>query len=303
MGTKNEVTIRGLFADERLKAYQNAKDHIIAKQGEKPTRDDFSQGQVVGEWPQYVTKIMMRLTLIMLIATFTPSAIRIYQIGSQTFGDSVGHEWSKIIAGIACVLMSEVGMIIFSLALAIMPTSRTSKLILYSSIAISASFALIGNIQIAMPGHWNNPFAWLEAVAPPVLTLGTSYVMKEQMLYSIRQTQKIDIKYGEFIAAYRLLVANPEDHKDFLIAYANAIRDMIKQVNSTGRGAPERKQIMMRLTNASWSKLVKKEMESDNWFDVIPSVGKGKSDKNFTMLATLPGKTAPPQGNGKVHSQ
>jgi hypothetical protein len=40
---------------------------------------------------------------------------------------------------------------------------------LYSSMAISTILALTGNVQTALPGHTQSPFAWLEAIAPPLV--------------------------------------------------------------------------------------------------------------------------------------
>ena len=66
--------------------------------------------------------------------------------------------------GIATVLSAEVGQVVFSLALATLGTSRSSRRLLYSSMAISTVLALTGSIQTALPGHTQSPFAWLEAV-------------------------------------------------------------------------------------------------------------------------------------------
>jgi hypothetical protein len=52
---------------------------------------------------------------------------------------------------------------------------------LYSSMAITTCLALTGNVQVGLVGHTGSPFAWLEAMAPPIVVLSTAYVLKEQL--------------------------------------------------------------------------------------------------------------------------
>jgi len=58
------------------------------------------------------------LCLVLLLAAFTPSAIRLYVIGSQTFGQAVDNSVAMIAVGLATVLSAEIGQVVFSLALA-----------------------------------------------------------------------------------------------------------------------------------------------------------------------------------------
>ena len=74
----------------------------------------------------------------------------------------------------------------FSLALATLGTSRSSKRLLYVSIkTLSTIISLVGNVQLALPGHVYSPFAWLEGTAPPLVVLATSFILKEQLLGTI----------------------------------------------------------------------------------------------------------------------
>jgi hypothetical protein len=99
---------------------------------------------------------------VLLLAAFTPSAIRLYVIGSQTFGQAVTSNVAMTAVGLATVLSAEVGQVVFSLALATLGTSRVSRRLLYASMAITTILSLMGNIQISLPGHMNSPFAWLD---------------------------------------------------------------------------------------------------------------------------------------------
>jgi hypothetical protein len=65
-----------------------------------------------------MTRMITLLCLILLLAAFTPSAIRLYVIGSQTFGQAVQNQTAKNVVGLATVLSAEIGQVVFSLALA-----------------------------------------------------------------------------------------------------------------------------------------------------------------------------------------
>jgi len=54
--------------------------------------------------------------------------------------------------GFATVLSAEVGQVVFSLALATLGTSQSSRRLLYASMAISTILALTGNIR-CYPGR------------------------------------------------------------------------------------------------------------------------------------------------------
>ena len=97
--------------------------------------------------------------------------------------------------GLATVLSAEVGQVVFSLALATLGTSKSSRRLLYTSMAISTILSMVGNIQISLPRHTNSPFAWLEAIAPPVLVLSTAYVLKEQALESLNEDMPMNVRF------------------------------------------------------------------------------------------------------------
>jgi hypothetical protein len=63
------------------------------------------------------------MCLVLLLGAFTPSAIRLYVIGSHTFGQAVPSSAAHTAVGLATVLSAEVGQVVFSLALATLGTS------------------------------------------------------------------------------------------------------------------------------------------------------------------------------------
>lgn len=212
-----------------------------------------------------VTKLITGLCIALLLAAFTPSAIRLYVIGSSTFGAAVPYELAMVAVGIATVLTAEVGQVVFSLALATLGTSKGARRLLYGSMGIATGIALIGNVQVVLPGNLESPFAWLEAIAPPLLVLSTAYVLKEQMLEAIELRHANERAYQEAINEWQQATVNPEAHSRWMQFYANALRDALRKVNSRKR------EVLETLGHADWRALVYRELQADDWYETPES--------------------------------
>jgi hypothetical protein len=213
--------LRPLTQEQCQTARQAAYDAVIRAIGTKPTREQFTY-TTISKYPPAITRLISGLCLVLLLAAFTPSAIRLYVIGSQTFGQAVSSRAAMTAVGLATVLSAEVGQVVFSLALATPGTSRVSRRLLYASMAITTILSLMGNIQISLPGHINSPFAWLESVAPPILVLSTAYVLKEQALESIERRHANERAFQAALTGWQVTISDPENHPQWLQFYANA---------------------------------------------------------------------------------
>ena len=151
---------------------------------------------------------------------------------------------------------------VFSLALATLGTSKGARRLLYTSMGIATAIALVGNVQVALPGHIESPFAWLEAIAPPLLVLSTAYVLKEQMLEAIEQRHANERAYQEAINDWQRAAVNPEAHPRWMQFYANALRDALRKANS------RRRETVEALTHGDWRALVYRELQADNWYEI-----------------------------------
>lgn len=252
--------IRPLTQEQRQTARQAAHGAVVRAIGVKPSREQFSY-TTISKYPPAITRLISGLCLVLLLAAFTPSAIRLYVIGSQTFGQAVSSRAAMTAVGLATVLSAEVGQVVFSLALATLGTSRSSRRLLYTSMAISTILSLLGNIQISLPGHTNSPFAWLEAVAPPLIVLSTAYVLKEQVLQNVEQRHADECAFQEAFAEWQTATANPEDHPQWMQFYANALRDALRKANS------RRKETLNEMTQDDWRIAVHREMQADLWYE------------------------------------
>jgi len=253
-------SIRPLTQEQRQAARQAARQAVIRSIGPRPVREQFAH-HTISKYPPTVTRLISILCIVLLLAAFTPSAIRLYVIGSQTFGQAIDDATAMTAVGLATVLSAEVGQVVFSLALATLGTSRSSRRLLYASMAISTILALTGNIQTALPGHTSSPFAWLEAVAPPLLVLSTAYVLKEQVLETIEQRHADERAFQAALAEWQTATANPEQHPNWPQVYANALRDALLKANS------RRKEALGDMTVDDWRTVVQREMQADLWYE------------------------------------
>jgi hypothetical protein len=275
--------IKPLNQEERQLARSAAAEAVMRDIGERPQRDQYNQ-HAAHRYPPMVTKLINVLCIVLLLAAFTPSAIRLYVIGSSTFGAAVPYELAMVAVGITTVLTAEIGQVVFSLALATLGTSKGARRLLYGSMGIATGIALIGNVQVALPGHLESPFAWLEAIAPPLLVLSTAYVLKEQMLEAIELRHANERAYQEAINEWQRATINPEAHNRWMQFYANALRDALRKVNSRKRD------VLETLSHADWRALVYRELQSDDWYETpettaAPALVEGGNEGGVVEIA------------------
>jgi hypothetical protein len=254
------TTIRPLTQDERQGAYEAAHEAVIRATGPRPERHQFTH-HAPHKYPPAVTRLITTLCIVLLVAVFAPSAIRLYVIGSETFARSIDNNTAAKIVGLATVLSAEIGQVVFSLALGTLGTTRSARRLLYISAAIATIIALTGNVQKALPGHAGSPFAWLEAIAPPILVLSTAYVLKGQMLEAIQQRYANEQAYQQALIDWVDRTRNPESNPRWSQYHANAIRDALRKANA------RRKDALAEVTTAEWRQLIYREHQADQWYE------------------------------------
>jgi hypothetical protein len=270
--------LRPLTQEQRQTARQAARRAVVQSIRPRPVRVQYAH-HTISKYPLSVTRLISLLCIILLLAAFTPSAIRLYVIGSQTFGQAVSNSVAMTAVGLATVLSAEVGQVVFSLALATLGTSRSSRRLLYASMGIATIVALVGNIQTALPGHMDSPFAWLESIAPPLLVLSTAYVLKEQVLETIEQRHADERAFQADLVEWQAATADPEQHPHWPQFYANALRDALRKTNV------RRKETLATMTQDDWRLAVYREMQADLWYE--------EPDQEENVLNTQPLNTRP----------
>ena len=258
--------LRPLTQEQRQAARKAARAAVVRSIGVKPMREQFTSISI-SKYPHTVTRLIAILCMVLLLAAFTPSAIRLFVIGSHTFGQTVSSQGAKTAVGLATVLSAEVGQIVFSLALATLGTSQASRRLLYASMGIATLLALVGNIQVGLVEHMDSPFAWLEAIAPPILVLSTAYVLKEQMLETVKHRHANEHAFQVSLDEWQAATSEPERHPMWAQFYANALRDALRKANA------RRKETLSQMTIDDWRVIVHREMRADMWYQDVEQEG------------------------------
>jgi hypothetical protein len=286
--------IKPLTQEQRQKARMAARQAVVRELGERPLRESFDRHSV-SRYPRSVTRLINGLCIMLLLAAFTPSAIRLFVIGSETFGVAVPDNLAMVAVGLATVLSAEIGQVVFSLAMATLGTTPGARRLLYASMGIATAIALVGNIQIALPGHMHSPFAWLEAIAPPLLVLSTAFVLKEQLLDSIEMRHANERAFQEATANWQTAISDPEDYPQWMQFYANALRDAIRRANS------RRREALSSLNTGDWRALVYRELQTDQWY-TISSTPEASVDECKEEVETEVRPLSIRRGSGESHN-
>lgn len=266
------TAVRQLTQEERLTAMQRARAAIVqsignrpderayASQGERMTRTD------IGIWI---------LCIVVLIAAFSISAIRLFHIGRETFLHSISDANSAVVAAIGIVILAETTQIVTTLALARVEQMQTRRMLLLTGIGATA-VAIIGNLQIVtpwamqgtftfLPPAFENPFAWLEALFPPMAVLVMAHVLKHQLLDAEYARNERKRAFEKALQAWEsAMSADPEVHPEWDQFYANALRDAIRSKNARITVVRD---MLPALTKADWRALVHREIDAENWYE------------------------------------
>ncbi len=255
-----ELKLQPLTPSERITSRDQARAWIIEDKGKRPDRKDFDR-HTASKYPPSVTRTIRLLALIVLIAAFTPSAIRLHEIGSTTFESGVNgaYKTANDAVGITTILLAETGQVVFSLALATFTGSRRAKWFLYFGMAASTVIALVGNIELALIDNLTSPFAWLESIMPPLIVLSTAYVLKEQFLEAIEQRHRDQRAFEEAMNKYLDATRDPDSDPLFRKYFAEAVK--LTHTRKRGQVKDARK-----LKREDWIQIVNREIQEETWY-------------------------------------
>lgn len=269
--------IRALYDRERDEAFEQARQRVA---GPEPSPQDF-RSATISKYPLYVILIVYFLCFVILVAAFIPSANRLFIAGSTEFCKTIDAQIDLDprcdAVGIATVILAETGQIVFLLALAVLNaqtpyTFRIGKFefripvnstILYVSMMLSTCIAIIGNIHVSQPwlyGNWL--FGYFDTLVPPLLVMGTGFVLKELMLHSIESRHQMMVEFELAKTRRSELLKDPESAgREWLKAFSLALRDQIRRVNSRKTA----REVLDLLTAEDWQFLIKREMLAAQW--------------------------------------
>lgn len=274
--------ISELGADRRGAALQNAKRRIRVLLGDAPRRADF-QKQTVNEYPAWMQTLVILLFALLLLFAFIPSGMRLYAIGSAT--SSVQDANSKNWVGASSVVIAEIGTLVFILTLAVIgkSVSKTVRRLLLLSAIASTAFAIVGNVANANPGASGTVFAWMEALLPSLLTLSSSYALKELMLNIVAGHHFANAEYKRARMEYEYQLANAEHHPAWQAAYANALLEQMQK-------ATRSQTVKARLKAATPDEkllLFQRELRADSWFANAQPGQEQNADASMEQIRSL----------------
>lgn len=269
--------LRPLTETEREAAYDVARNRVAGKPVEEREYLPLQLPEPEpAEYPDWMIWVVVSLCILVLIASFVPSAYRMYMAGYTVFCTAYAEfvdplepiepapEWLCMSVGVTTVLMAEIGQTVALLAIAVLGTTASSSdalkkaanisnLIFWGVAALTTVVAFAGNLHVARPWLHAGPFfgvdvfAWILDLFPPTLVIGIMYAMKELMLYFIRRRYQY-LKQIETAKADRLVeiekdreerkfyLGSPEEHPQWLRSYSLAIKEQFSLANGRQKG-------------------------------------------------------------------
>jgi hypothetical protein len=211
--------------------------------------------------------ILVTLIIGVLIASFLVSAMRLYHIGRIEFFTSIQHGFSATVAGGSGVVLAEASAVLFTVSLSALGRSKFLRAVFILLAALSTVWAFAGNYFAALYGHEATLFSWLDAMLPPIFTIGASIALEQIMFAQMEQYHQDNERFRSALSVYEKQTANPADHDRFMPLYANALKDKVYEVNKRRSWQGQKVvEIMNMLTHQEWSVLVQREMNADIWY-------------------------------------
>lgn len=291
-------TLLPLTEEERLDAKEQARQ-LIRRKYPKPARPQYdTAGPLpdrklynqthISDYPAWVTKTIGGMLLIAFVGAFLTSAFSVFSAGRNHFAtiesmqNGPGVQWQAVVVGIAIVLLSEFLTITSTLAARIyFRGQRLQQLLMLLPIVAGVVMAVVANAVIAQPAAF---WEWMLTVTPPVSVVFLALIGEQIILVDVRRSHANEKAYQQELLAWKesnrddeaayaqavreweALVSDPEKTPVWRATYANQLRELVRQVNGSGRGQQQRREFMQTMNRQQWSAVVIREMKADNWF-------------------------------------
>lgn len=253
------TSFRPMYEEERLIVYERTKAIVV---GTEPKKEQFLERTNISKYPPIIQRIITTLCLLVLAAAFVPSSIRLFEIGRNSFLHSINDSASATLVGLATILLAETGQVVCTLALAVLNASRFSRNLLWASAAVFTSIALVGNIEVSKPFAVGGLFSLIESLAPSIMVLSMSYILKEQFLTTIGTRYHANAIYLEKLADYEALLTNPETSPSWSQTYAQQMRNGLRQLYNK---LPATRELSRQLLDSDWIVLTAREIRASDW--------------------------------------
>lgn len=280
--------VNALTQEQRDNAYEVARLRVAGAKpvaGSEPTLAQYATS-ADSHYPEWVTRLIRALTVIMLVVAFLPSAMRLHAIALKTNEGIVtiaGSTLSVHAAALATVIMAEIGQTIMSLASTV-ARNKWQQGALVLGAGICTAIALSGNALAMSEVSANNIFSFLETFAPPLLVLISAQIIKAQMLDDIERKHEANTQYAtakqEWEHAQRLAVVNWNNAYntahlalEWDNVLANVLRDALRQANRSSKA------VLRTLTPQDWRALVIRERNAAEWWQRVETEARKEAEQ------------------------
>ena len=251
---------------QRLAAYERARKWAAGPRPRLSSKLDSTPSK----YPRQVIGLVLILCFILLVAAFVPSAIRLYESGSQEFCQALDSDSQLCnLVGISTVLLAETGSLVFILALSVVESVAPIKLgrlrfdlvrtLLWISALSSVFIAIVGNAHIGRPWQTGILFDWLVTFIPPILVLSVGYVLKDLLLQTIATRHTRLYEYQRKLENYLELLEEPEKSTKWFKVYSTALKEALQKANK------RKIEQLQLLSNSDWEVIIVYEMREANW--------------------------------------
>ena len=261
--------IQPLTPHQHDRARRAARKRVKANAGAQPTKEQFAR-TIDHEYPPILMVIVAVLALALLVAFFTQSAMRLYDVGSGLFADEKEGSFTFMwlasdahIAGLSVVLGAEIGQVVFTLAQAVLvPEVGKRHWGFIIGAVLCTAIALVGNADRAGLLQATRVFQVIDALAPPIIVLAGADVLKHVALVQIRRRHAIARQYDKALDQWRAAQHDPEDDPQWTGYYADALKRALTSANRK-----QHADTLTTLDRDGWYALIAREIQSDTWFE------------------------------------
>lgn len=264
--------IKALSTDQ----YQAAVDKAIARVkhriGRRPVKKDFQREQARA-W-----SVLDGLAIIIFIAALVISSAHIIAhmgvlatLSYETFNstnniEEVGVTLTSgdyvIIHQIGMIFLAEASMLLFMVMHGMSAAQRTGRFRWFS---LPLVLALIAAVFVFI-SNWQSGIGDLEALMPPVFTVGIGLRLEYLIVYSINRRDAVEAKYHHALDIYEQASQDPQSHPDYLSLLKMELWSALVAVNRDIKESPMGvRQLAVRreLERDLWTKMADQALPED----------------------------------------
>lgn len=257
--------IKPLNTDQYQAAVDRALSRVKHKIGDRPTRKQF-QRELGRVWT-----VLDILAIVIFIAAFAISSAHIIthmgalasaSFESRTGGIVLDENTYVYIHQVGMMLLAEASMLLFMVMHGLSSAQRKGRL---RFLSLPLLLALVAAVFVFI-SNWQSNIGLLEALMPPVFTVGIGLRLEYLIVILLSQRAEVDRQYTAAINEYDLAMKDPTSHPAYAGFLKMELWQALAQINRDQRDAPTGvKQLAVRreLERDLWTKMSDQPIPED----------------------------------------